>query len=90
MAVDAVGYRDNVNYIVEVKYWKNGRDALILCDGIGRFMAQRSLFRKMGQVRMVVAIVLDRPEPSLQREVEEYVLRQSSDACLHFIYREQE
>lgn len=89
VAVDAVGHRDDVNYFVEVKYWKNGRDALTLCDGIGHFLAQRSLFRKMGPVRMVVAVVLDRPEPSLQQKVEEYVLRQSPDAGLHFIYREQ-
>lgn len=89
VAVDAVGHRDNVNYVVEVKYWKNGRDALMLCEGLGHFLAQRSLFRKMGPVRMVVAVVLDRPELSLQKEVEEYVLRQSSDATLHFIYREQ-
>lgn len=89
VAVDAVGHRDNVNYVVEVKYWKNGRDAVTLCQGVGRFLAQRNLFRKMGPVRMVVAVVLDRPELSLQKEVEEYVLRQSSDATLHFIYREQ-
>lgn len=89
VAVDAVGHRDNVNYVVEVKYWKNGLDAETLCQGVGRFLAQRNLFRKMGPVRMVVAVVLDRPELSLQKEVEEYVLRQSSDATLHFIYREQ-
>lgn len=89
VAVDAVGHRDNVNYVVEVKYWKNGLDAETLCQGIGNFLAQRNLFRKMGPVRMVVAVVLERPELSLQKEVEEYVLRQSSDATLHFIYREQ-
>ena len=54
--------------------------------GLHHFLSQRRLFRRIGEVRMVVAVVLDRPEPSLQREVEVFVARRTADACLHFIY----
>lgn len=86
VVVDAVGHRGDVSYIVEVKYWRNGRDAAQLCEGLHHFLSQRRLFRRIGEVRMVVAVVLDRPEPSLQREVEVFVARRTADACLHFIY----
>lgn len=87
--VDALGYRDGVHFVVEVKYWLADRDLQPLFAGIDRFVSQARRFRRLGRSELVLIVVLDRKDSSVEDNIRAHVDKLKPNVHLHVLSREE-
>lgn len=87
--VDAMGYRDGVPFVVEVKYWLADRDLQPLFAGIDRFVSQARRFRRLGRSELVLIVVLDRKDSSVEDKIRAHVDKLKADVYLHVLSRDE-
>lgn len=87
--VDAMGCRDGVHFVVEVKYWLADRDLQPLFAGIDRFVSQARFFRRLGRSELVLIVVLDRKVSSVEDKIRAHVDKLEPNVCLHVLSREE-
>lgn len=87
--VDALGSRDGVHFVVEVKYWLADRDLQPLFAGIDRFVSQARCFRRLSRSELVLIVVLDRKDSSVENKIRAHVDKLKPDVCLHVLSREE-
>lgn len=87
--VDALGSRDGVHFVVEVKYWLADRDLQPLFAGIDRFVSQARCFRRLSRSELVLIVVLDRKDSSVEDKIRAHVDKLKPDVCLHVLSREE-
>ena len=87
LAVD--GSRDGVPFVVEVKYWLADRDLQPLFAGIDRFVSQARRFRRLGRSELVLIVVLDRKDSSVEDKIRAHVDKLKADVYLHVLSRDE-
>lgn len=87
--LDALGRRDGVHFVVEVKYWLADRDLQPLFAGIEGFLSQARSFRRLGRSELVLLVVLDRKEQSVEDKIRAHVDKLKPNVHLHVLSREE-
>ena len=87
--VDAMGCRDGVHFVVEVKYWLTDRDLQPLFAGIDRFVSQTRLFRRLGKSELVLIVVLNRKVSLVEDKIRAHVDKLKPNVHLHVLSREE-
>lgn len=87
--VDALGSRDGVHFVVEVKYWLTDRDLQPLFAGIDRFVSQTRLFRRLGKSELVLIVVLNRKVSLVEDKIRAHVDKLKPNVHLHVLSREE-